>query len=311
MRESCKKMARSVYQATARHAFMGRLTKGYLMQKIWFITGASRGLGMHIAQAALRAGDRVVATSRKREAVTEILGPDSDQLLSVALDVTQAPQAQQAVNAAISRFGAIDVLVNNAGYGQLGFFEENSIQDVQAQFATNLFGVFHVTWAVLPVMRAARTGHIFNISSVGGMRGAEFGALYSASKFALEGFSESLAAEIKPFGISVTIVEPGPFRTDFLTSESLRIGTYSVPDYNGRRAKLRESFEQRNGRQPGDPAKLAEAMVLLAREAAPPMRFVAGAFAIDATDQKLAAMQAELNRWRDLGINTDGTDGAW
>jgi NAD(P)-dependent dehydrogenase (short-subunit alcohol dehydrogenase family) len=278
-----------------------------MMQKTWFITGASRGLGAKIAEAAIQAGDRVVATGRKREDVIRSIGPDSDQLLSVALDVTNAAQAQAAVAAAVSRFGTIDVLVNNAGYGHLGFFEENTIQDVQAQFATNLFGTFNVTWAALPVMRSARKGRIFNLSSLAGILGAELGSLYCASKFALEGFSESLAKEVAPFGLFVTIVEPGPFRTDFLTSESLRFGDNTVADYDDRRAQLRASFEQRNGQQPGDPVKLAEAIVRLANEAKPPLRFIAGSIAVNAADAKLAGMQAELNLWREVSVSTDGS----
>jgi NAD(P)-dependent dehydrogenase (short-subunit alcohol dehydrogenase family) len=276
------------------------------MQKTWFITGASRGLGVQIAKAAMQAGDRVVAAGRNRASVNDSLGPDSDRLLSVELDVTDADQARAAVDAAVSRFGAIDVLVNNAGYGHLGFFEETTIQDAQAQFATNLFGVFNVTRAALPVMRSARKGLIFNISSLAGILGAELGSLYCASKFALEGFSESLSKEIAPFGLFVTIVEPGPFRTDFLTSESLRFGGNAVADYDDRRTRLRASFEQRNGQQPGDPAKLAAAMVRLASEARPPMRFIAGAIAVNAADAKLAGMRAELDSWRQLSVSTDG-----
>ena len=276
------------------------------MQKTWFITGASRGLGATIAKAALQAGDRVVATARKREDIVKGLGADNDQLLGVALDVTDAAQAQAAVHAAVSRFGSIDVLVNNAGYGHLGFFEENTIQDAQAQFATNLFGVCNVTWAALPVMRAAHKGRIFNISSLAGILGVESCSLYSASKFALEGFSESLSKEVAPFGLFVTIVEPGPFRTDFLTGESLRFGDTVVADYDDRRDQRRAYFEQRNGQQPGDPAKLAEAMVRLANEAEPPMRFIAGSIAVNAADAKLAGMRAELDLWRELSVGTDG-----
>ncbi|MDE1992758.1 MAG: SDR family NAD(P)-dependent oxidoreductase [Rhizobiaceae bacterium] len=276
------------------------------MQKTWFITGASRGLGTHIALAALRAGDRVVATGRKRENVNAVLGPDSDKLLAVSLDVTDAGQVQAAVDAAVARFGGIDVLVNNAGYGHLGFFEENTMEDVEAQFDTNLYGAFRVTWAALPVMRAAGKGQIFNLSSLGGLRGAEFGSLYCATKFALEGFSEALAAELKPFGISVTIIEPGPFRTDFLTRESLRLGGKTIADYDERRAAQQASFESRNGFQPGNPQKLADAMVLLTREAEPPMRFIAGKMAVDGADAKFKGMLAELDRWRDLGVSTDG-----
>jgi NAD(P)-dependent dehydrogenase (short-subunit alcohol dehydrogenase family) len=277
-----------------------------VMQKTWFITGASRGLGTEIAKAALRAGDRVVATGRKREALIDALGADCDHLLSVALDVTDAAQSKAAVNAAVSRFGTIDVLVNNAGYGQLGFFEENTAASIKAQFDTNLFGVFNVTSAALPVMRSARQGRIFNLSSLAGFRGAEFGSLYCASKFALEGFSESLAQELAPFGIFVTIVEPGPFRTDFLASESVRFGDRVVADYDSRRAQIQASFEQRNGQQPGDPVKLAEAMVRLATEEKPPMRFIAGSIAVDSADAKFAGMQAELDHWRALSVSTDG-----
>jgi NAD(P)-dependent dehydrogenase (short-subunit alcohol dehydrogenase family) len=278
----------------------------FTMQKTWFITGASRGLGAEIAKAALRAGDRVAATGRHRAAVSDGLGPDGDRLLSLELDVNNEAQAQAAVDSAVNRFGTIDVLVNNAGYGHLGLFEETTVQDAQGQFGTNLFGVFSVTRAALPVMRAARKGRIFNVSSLAGMRGVAFGSLYCASKFALEGFSESLAQEIAPFGIRVTIVEPGPFRTEFLSAESIRYGASAVADYDHQRPALRASFEQRNGQQPGDPVKLAEAIVHLASEPEPPMRFVAGSIAFDSIGAKLAGMQSELARWRTLSVGTDG-----
>jgi len=282
------------------------LSKESTMQKTWFITGAGRGLGADIAKAALRAGDRVVAAGRSRAALSDRLGPNGERLLAVELDVNNEAQAQAAVDAAVARFGTIDVLVNNAGYGHLGLFEETTVQDVHAQFGTNLFGVFSVTRAVLPVMRAARKGRIFNVSSLAGMRGVAFGSLYCASKFALEGFSESLAQEVAPFGIQVTIVEPGPFRTEFLSAESIRYGAHAIADYDEQRTALRASFEQRNGRQPGDPQKLAEAVVRLASEAQPPMRFVAGTIAFDSIKVKLDTMQAELERWRPLSVGTDG-----
>jgi NAD(P)-dependent dehydrogenase (short-subunit alcohol dehydrogenase family) len=281
------------------------------MQKTWFITGASRGLGVDIAKAALAAGDRVVATGRRRTSVSDSLGPDSDSLLALELDVTEAPRALVAVEAAVKRFGGIDVLVNNAGYGHLGFFEETTAEDERAQFATNVFGVFNVTRAVLPVMRKARQGRIFNLSSLAGIRGIDTCALYCASKFALEGFSEALALEVAPFGMHVTIVEPGPFRTDFLTPESLRFGVNEVADYDERRQAARASFEQRNGRQPGDPVKLARAMVQLANDPQPPLRFTAGAVAVNSFATKLVAMQAELERWRAHGVSTDGDSGSW
>src|SRR5215831_10367917 len=276
------------------------------MQKTWFITGASRGFGAEIAKAATRTGDRVVATARNRSALVESLGPDSDQFMSVELDVTDAAQARTAVDAALSRFGGIDVLVNNAGYGHMGFFEEMTIDDVQQQFATNLFGVFNVTWAALPTMRAARKGRIFNISSLGGLLGVQFGSLYCASKFALEGFSECLSKEIAPFGLFVTIVEPGPFRTDFLTPESARFRGKRIADYDDRRDQIRAGFEERNGLQPGDPAKLAEAMVQLADERNPPLRFLAGTVAVNTAQEKLAGMRTDFEKWRELSVSTDG-----
>jgi len=275
------------------------------MSKTWFITGASRGLGADIAAAALKAGDNVVATGRQRAAVSDRLGPDNDRLLSLSLDVSHAAQAGDAVAAALERFGSLDVLVNNAGYGHIGFFEEASPADIEAQYATNVFGLFNVTRAALPALRAAGQGHIFNLSSTAGLRGIAAGSLYCSSKFAVEGFSESLRHELAPFAIQVTIVEPGPFRTDFLTPESIRFAALELPEYDERRSTMRASFEQRNGKQQGDPARLAEAIVTLSREPAAPLRFAAGALAVDTFDAKLAAMKAELDAWRTLGVSTD------
>jgi NAD(P)-dependent dehydrogenase (short-subunit alcohol dehydrogenase family) len=276
------------------------------MPKTWFVTGASRGFGAEIAEAALRSGDRVVATGRNRTALIESVGLDNGQLMLAVLDVTDAAQSRKAVEAAISRFGGIDVLVNNAGYGHMGFFEEMTMGDAQQQFATNLFGVFNVTWAALPAMRAARKGRIFNISSLGGLLGVQFGSLYCASKFALEGFSECLAKEISPFGLSVTIVEPGPFRTDFLSPESARFPAKPIADYDDRRSEIRTGFEERNGRQPGDPAKLADAIMQLADVPNPPLRFLAGSLAVNLAEEKLAAMHAEFENWKQLSLSTDG-----
>jgi NAD(P)-dependent dehydrogenase (short-subunit alcohol dehydrogenase family) len=275
------------------------------MSKTWFITGATRGLGADIAAAALQAGDRVVATGRQRAAVSDRLGPDSDRLLSLSLDVDDAAQARAAVAAAVERFGGVDVLVNNAGYGHIGFFEESTPGDIEAQFATNVFGLFNVTRAALPAMRAARRGHVFNLSSTAGIRGIAAGSLYCATKFAVEGFSESLAQELAPFGIHVTLIEPGPFRTDFLTPESLKFTAAELPDYDARRTEMRASFEQRNGKQAGDPVRLAQAIVTLSNETAPPLRFAAGAMAVQAMDAKVVSMKTELDRWRALALATD------
>jgi NAD(P)-dependent dehydrogenase (short-subunit alcohol dehydrogenase family) len=271
----------------------------------WLITGCSRGFGLEIARAAMRSGHRVVATARRKSDVEAALGSDNERLLTQELDITQAAQAPPVVEAAVARFGTIDVLVNNAGYGHLGFFEETSDADVMAQFQTNLFGQFHVLRAVLPVMRRAGKGRIFNLSSLAGFRGNDFASLYCSSKFALEGFSEALAREVAPFGIHVTILEPGPFRTDFLAPQSLKIGVQPIADYDDRREKLRAGFENRNGRQPGDPVKLAEAVVRLASEAQPPLRFLGGSFACSTADAKLKDTRAEFDRWRELSRSLD------
>jgi NAD(P)-dependent dehydrogenase (short-subunit alcohol dehydrogenase family) len=276
------------------------------MPKTWFITGASRGLGLAVAKAAIDEGDFVIAASRNREAAAQALGPNSEQLLCVDLDVTSADAAHTAAQLALLRFGSIDVLVNGAGYGHHGFFEELGLQHARDQMETNLFGPLNVTWAVLPSMRAARKGRIFNISSIGGLMGGQMASLYCASKFALEGFSESLAKEVAPFGIHVTIVEPGPFRTDFLTHASSRFEHTPIPDYNDRRTQFHKGIAQRNGKQPGDPAKFAQALLQLADEAAPPLRFLAGSIAVDAATDKFASLQTDLRNWRALSVSTDG-----
>jgi len=274
--------------------------------RTWFVTGASRGLGAAIVRAALDVGDRVVATARRREALVENFGADDDNLLSVALDVTRPDQVQAAVDAALARFGRIDVLVNNAGYGHLSMFEESTPEDVQTQFDTNVFGLMHVTRAVLPAMRAQRLGRIFNVSSVGGIVGGESGTLYCTSKFAVEGFTESLAAEVRRFGIHATVVEPGFFRTDFLEPTSVRHGSHPIPDYAEAAAALRAFYDGRSRNQAGDPAKLGQALIALAQAPQPPVRWAAGTDAIGMVQGKIDSLQAELNAWRDLSASTDG-----
>lgn len=223
-------------------------------QKTWLITGAARGLGAGIARAALDAGDRVVVAGRNRDALIKAFGPDSDTVLSLTLDVTDTAAIAAAVEAVMARFGRIDVLVNNAGYGHLGIFEETNAQDARTQFDTNVFGLFDMTRAVLPIMRAQRSGHVFNISSIGGLMGGESGAIYCASKFAVEGFSESVAQEVRPFGIHLTIVEPGFFRTDFLDASSLRYGDNPIADYAEASRAIRAFYDARSRNQAGDPA---------------------------------------------------------
>jgi NAD(P)-dependent dehydrogenase (short-subunit alcohol dehydrogenase family) len=274
--------------------------------KTWLITGAARGLGAAIAQAAVDAGDRVVVTGRRREALVETFGEEGDALLSLALDVTDAAQIAAAVETAVGRFGRIDVLVNNAGYGYLGLFEETRPQDARTQFDTNVFGLFEMTRAVLPVMRAQRSGHVFNVSSVGGMVGGASGAIYCASKFAIEGFSESIAQEVSPFGVHVTIVEPGFFRTDFLDASSVVYAADPIADYAQASAALREFYEARSHNQAGDPARLGQALVALANAENPPLRWAAGTDAVAMIEAKIAGLTTELEAWRDLSASTDG-----
>jgi NAD(P)-dependent dehydrogenase (short-subunit alcohol dehydrogenase family) len=278
------------------------------MSKIWFVTGAARGLGAEIAKAALAAGDRVVVTGRRREALEATFGPDGDNLLSLSLDVTREAEAEAAVEATLDRFGRIDVLVNNAGYGNLGLFEETTDAEARAQYDTNVFGLYNVTRAVLPAMRRQRAGRIFNISSVGGLLGGEGGSLYCATKFAVEGFSESIAKEVAAFGIRVTIVEPGFFRTDFLDERSVRYGSRQIEDYAAISAQMKAFWDARNHAQAGDPAKLGRVLVDLANRAEPPLRFAAGSDAVAMIGGKIASLQAELDAWRALSVTTDGDD---
>lgn len=272
--------------------------------KTWFITGASRGLGRQIAIAALAAGDNVVATARNASSIELKSGATDANFLAVELDVTQPNSVKAAVQSAVERFGNIDVLVNNAGYGQLGFFEENTIDSARNQFETNVFGVFNVTWAVLPVMRSAMSGRIFNISSSAGLRGSKTGSIYCASKFAVEGFSESLAQEVGEFGIHVTIVEPGLFRTDFLSSQSVRFGAKTVEAYAESSTQMQAIYRGLDGQQKGDPKKLGIAIVQLSTEPNPPIRFAAGKDAVAGVETKVESLRIDLETWRDLSLST-------
>src|SRR3989442_800242 len=245
-------------------------------RKIWFITGASRGMGVDFVKAALAAGHAVVGTGRDPDAVARAVG-DLDDLRVVKLDVTSRADAEAAVRAAVDRFGHIDVLVNNAGTFDAGYFEELTPEQVERQLATNLVGPMNVTRAVLPVMREQRSGHIVSISSGAGLVGFEYCSAYAASKFGLEGWMESLQPEVAPFGITTTIVNPGFFRTELLTPESTAYAEPSIADYAERTAAQLAWWKAQNGQQGGDPAKLAQALVTIASEAQPPRRFFAGA----------------------------------
>ncbi len=274
------------------------------MKKVWFITGASRGLGFELAKAALAAGDFVAAAGRNPAAVEAALG-QSEDLLTPALDVSLPEQAESAVKAALDRFGRIDVLVNNAGYGQLGAFENSTQDEIDQQFRVNLFGAMNVTRAVLPAMRKARSGRIFNISSLAGLRGSALNSLYCSVKFALEGWSESLEGELAPFGIHVAAIEPGFFRTDFLEQSSVRYNQSAVPDYEQAAAEHRAFFEQRSRNQAGDPARLAQALLQLADEPNLPQHFVAGTDAIAVLEQRIERDRQQLVQWRKLSASTD------
>jgi NAD(P)-dependent dehydrogenase (short-subunit alcohol dehydrogenase family) len=275
------------------------------MSKVWFITGSAGGIGAGIARAALTAGDVVVATDLDLERLQQVYAANTAHVLTAQLDIRNAAQAEAAVEAALARFGRIDVLVNNAGYGQFGPFEEIKPEAIESQFATNVFGTFNVTRAVLPVMRRQRAGHVINMSSNGGFKGVRGASMYSATKFAIEGFSEALAQEIADFGLKLTIVEPGAFRTNFLDDRSLKRGTHALNDYDDFRAKANAVFEARNHNQVGDPDKLGLALVQIANETDPPLRFVAGADALKVVDDKLDYVAHEVERWRELSLSTD------
>ena len=267
--------------------------------KTWLITGAGRGMGVSIAKAALAAGHDVVATGRNPEAVAEAVG-ERDRLLVAKLDVTSTQDAETAVDAAVARFGGIDVLVNNAASFHAGFFEELTPEQMDRQIATTLFGPMNVTRAVLPVMRKQRSGHVVTISSSAGFAGFEFGTAYAASKFGVDGWMESLALEIEPFGIHATVVNPGFFRTELLTQESTDYAPASIEDYAEANAAQREFWDGMNGRQGGDPAKLAQALLTITAAKQPPFRFIAGADALAQAEQKLAERQQQIDAYRDL-----------
>jgi len=269
------------------------------MSKVWFITGAGRGMGVDIAKTALAAGNAVVATGRNTDAVAKAVG-EADDLLVVKLDVISPTDAEAAVRAAVDRFGRIDVLVNNAGNFYAGFFEEITPEDFRAQVETLLFGPVNVTRAVLPVMRAQRSGLVVQISSTAGIRGREFISAYAASKFGVEGWIESLTPEVAPFGIRTMLVEPGFFRTELLTPESTSYAEPTIDDYGEKTKRTITAWSGLSGLQGGDPAKLAKALVQLASEEQPPRRFIAGADAIAAAEQKVKDLQEQINAYREL-----------
>ena len=276
-------------------------------KQVWMITGAGRGMGVDIAKAALAAGHSVVATGRDPQKVEAAVGA-SDDLLAVALDVTDFASATAAVQAAVDRFSRIDVLVNNAGNFFAGFFEEIPADDFRAQIETNLFGQLNVARAVLPTMRAQRSGLVVALSSVAGVTGSAFTSAYVASKFAVEGWMESLAPEVEPFGIKTMIVEPGFFRTALLSPESTTYAEPTIDDYADDTRQTVAAWKQMDGQQGGDPARLAAALVQLAGSEEPPMRWAAGADAVQAVKHKADQLRAQADAHLDLSSSLAHTD---
>ncbi|MEU7577300.1 oxidoreductase [Streptomyces sp. NPDC041068] len=271
---------------------------------VWFVTGASRGLGAEITREALDRGHRVIATARDASAVLRAHPQEPDGLLAVSADVTEPGQLTAAVEAGLAAFGRIDVVVNNAGYGLVGAVEEVSDKAARALFDVNVFGALNTLRATLPTLRAQGSGHVLNISSVGGFATAPAVGLYGASKFALEGISEALHGELSPLGVRVTIVEPGGFRTDFLSSSSMRVAPASIPDYAVGAGPVREALAENDGRQPGDPAKAAKAVVDITEATEPPLRLQLGADAIERVEAKLDLVRRELDQWRHVALST-------
>jgi NAD(P)-dependent dehydrogenase (short-subunit alcohol dehydrogenase family) len=277
------------------------------MSNVWFVTGASAGIGAAVVKAALQAGNRVVATARNVEKLRKVVGePGSDRLALVQLDVTQESQAKQAVAVAVEKFGRIDVLVNNAGYSLIGNFEATTEEQLERQFATNFYGVVFVMRAVLPIMRRQRSGRIFNVSSMAGVIGYATAGSYAATKFAVEGLTLSVAQEVDRFGIKVTLVEPGFFRTDLLAPQSVVFGELEVDGYEAP-AAVKAQWQAYHHNQSGDPAKLGTALVRLAGMESPPKQFFAGSDAVSGITADLKARLAEVEAHRALSVTTDGS----
>jgi NAD(P)-dependent dehydrogenase (short-subunit alcohol dehydrogenase family) len=277
-----------------------------MTQKVWMITGASRGLGAEIAEGVLNTGDKLIATARDGGALTHLAG--GNNMVAVSMDVTDEPQVNAGVLAGLRRFGRIDVLVNNAGFGLLGAVEETNAEEAERLFRTNVFGLLNVVRAVLPIMREQRRGHIINFSSLGGYRASAGWGVYCSSKFAVEGLTEALHDELAPLGIFATVVEPGFFRTDFMDERSLARTRKQIADYADTVGKTREFAAEHNHQQPGDPSKLAQAIFKLANCADPPLRLPLGRDALERIRQKNEMVEWETARWRELAESTAFTD---
>lgn len=273
--------------------------------KVWFITGASKGLGLELAKKLLAEGYKVAATSRSEEALVKVLGNPSENFLPLEMDLVNEKSVKNAIELAVSHFKTIDVLVNNAGYGLLGTLEELTDAESRKNYEVNVFGLLNVIRNTMPYMRAARSGHIFNISSVGGYYGEFPGwGIYCSTKFAVAGLTESLSAEIKPFGIHATIVYPGYFRTDFLKDSSLLLPENPIAEYKNVRESESAHKDDINGNQPGDPVKLAEALIKACQDQNPPLHLFLGEDACNMANQKIASVQGELEQWKSVSVST-------
>ncbi|MBR8834718.1 MAG: SDR family NAD(P)-dependent oxidoreductase [Stigonema ocellatum SAG 48.90 = DSM 106950] len=272
--------------------------------KVWLITGSSTGFGRALAEAVLKHGDSLIATARRPEQLNDLTSEYPETAKAVRLDVTNLTEVKAAVDAALEAFGRIDVLVNNAGYGLIGALEEVSEEQIRRNFETNLFGAINMMRAVLPIMRQQKTGHILNMSAIAGFSNELGFSIYGGAKFALEGVSEAVHGEVAPFGIKVTIVEPGPFRTDFI-GRSLDRAEHSMDVYKETVGKFLQFLDKIEGRQPGDPDKAAQVIIQVVNSANPPRRLVLGKYAYSKFRQKIESLTAELDAWEQVAASTD------
>jgi NAD(P)-dependent dehydrogenase (short-subunit alcohol dehydrogenase family) len=275
-----------------------------LKDRTWFITGASTGFGRLLAEDVLKSGGKVIATARNRSQIADLEQQFPKNAKALALDVTDAGQIDSAVTQAFAQFGQVDVLVNNAGYGLAGSIEEATEEEFRPVFETNVFGLIRVTRAFLPYLRKQRSGHILNLSSIGGLIGLPGWGYYHASKFAVEGFSEALAAELAPLGIHVTVIEPGPFRTDFLGRSGVE-AKVRIADYDATAGKTREYFHTQAGKQPGDPARAVQAMIQVVESPNPPLHLILGAIAFKRFREKLGKWNQEIAAWEQVTLGAD------
>ncbi|MGD0737464.1 MAG: oxidoreductase [Terracidiphilus sp.] len=276
--------------------------------RVWFITGTSTGFGRLLAEELLRRGNSVIATAREISKIEDLVHQYPDTARAFTLDVTNPAQIQSVAQQAITAFGHVDVLVNNAGYGVTGAIEEVTEDEFEHMFQTNIYGLIRTTRAFLPHFRQRRTGHIFNLSSIGGLIGGPGWGFYNTTKFAVEGFSEALAAEMKPLGVHVTVIEPGPFRTDFL-GRSGKLAAQELPEYAETAGKSRDYFRSQAGEQPGDPQRAVEAIIAVADSPAPPLHLILGKIALTRFRDKLAQWQKEIAAWEPVTLGSDFPEG--